>query len=180
MCFPSCLVQGQLRAHCVTVWPNQKVSTPRQQMQPIKAQHQSETAVTAHHKWSLLHTWAELNVRSVYRLQKKLTSHFGPKERDSHVQAQWRWEGLEAKIPNIPTLPFLIGDAVPPRAAVILISWVSRAEAPLTRCLIICTSPEINFDVKCLWASGSGPRGGQRCLWAKCLPHAAISKRREE
>lgn len=72
-------------------------------------------------------------------------------------------EGLEAKIPSIHSLTFLIGnagDAIPPHAAVILISWVSRAETSLAYCLIICTSPEINFDVKCLWASGSGPRGG--------------------
>lgn len=106
-------------------------------------------------------------MRSVYWLQKNWP-HTLARRREAVTFGHWGSKGgFGGKKPECDcsqilsshTLASLIcnvGDPFPPHAAVILISWVSRDKTPLTYCLIICTSPEINYDVKCLWAGGSG------------------------
>lgn len=72
--------------------------------------------------------------------------------------------------------------------AVSLITRVSRAKTSLAYCLIIWTSPEINFDVEFLWVSCLGPRqggwgvevAGQLRMWAKCVRHMQRYEREHE
>jgi len=65
-----------------------------------------------------------------------------------------------------------------------------RSQDLVAHCLIIWTSPEINFDAQCLRVSGSGRRGGggerKRGSWSAapvgemCQPHAEIPRRAPE
>lgn len=191
------LVYRPIKASCATVWPNQKVlALLDRKCNQLKFN-------TRLKQLSLSTTSDHYSVRALSWMcgqcidckgEKKMASHFGRRETvmfghgGSEVLV-WRKKS-QAQILSIHTLASLIGnvgEGFPPPAAVILISWVSRDETPLTYCLIICTSPEINFDVKCLWAGGSGVgwggggrEGGQLYLWPRCLPHAAISKRKRE
>lgn len=187
------LVYRPIKASCTTVWPNQKVSAlldrkcsqlkfnTRLKQLPLftTSDHYRVRALSwmcgqcidckGGKKWP--HTLAR-------RRETVMFGHGG-----SEVLV-WRKKS-QAQTLSIHTLASLIGnvgEGFPPPAAVILISWVSRDETPVTYCLIICTSPEINFDVKCLWVGGSGggEEGGQLYLWPRCLPHAAISKRKRE
>ena len=124
----------------------------------------------------------------------KLISHFGPEgARLSCLTAIKVSSLVLSKVANSHICTHTLSRCAdcqcqchhPPCTAVGHITQVSRAKTSLTHRLIVWTSPEINFDVECLWASSSGPtRGkevaGQLRLWAKCVCHMQRYEREHE
>lgn len=166
------LVYRPIKASCATVWPNQKVPAlldrKCSQLKFNTRLKQLSLSTTSDHYRVRALSW--MCGQCIDCKGEKKWPHTLARRRETvmfgHGGSEvlvWRKKS-QAQILSIHTLASLIGnvgEGFPPPAAVILISWVSRDETPVTYCLIICTSPEINFDVKCLWAGGSGG-GGRR------------------
>lgn len=153
----------------------------------------AEPAIATHREWSLPHVWVGRSLWPKYWLRCCKTI-FGALARRSGAVAVNGEEGVKSDFESKQQTRYTYAHSrarTPHRAdclcrcycpqctAVSLITRVSRAKTSLAYCLIIWTSPEINFDVEFLWVSCLGPRqggwgvevAGQLRMWAKCVRH---------
>lgn len=172
MCSPHVLSAGQLR---LAVWQSGQIKgpcTPWQLKQPIKILHSGWNSRQCP-PWAIITTYMSWTECAGGVLIEIVRSRSCDSARRSEAAALGGGEAIKPRIwAKLQTQALLRARRAdwprrrqgPPCAAVGLITQVSRAETPLAHCSIIWTSPEINFDAGCLWASGSGPRGGKRWL----------------